>query len=130
MPDEREPLVINVSKGGMIANHFFIREHKRRVLLAAKAEGREVLPSDYIECVIPEDVSDDFRYQYEAWQKVGRDAKKATDEVYSGQERFQQIRRDDHLMICCAGIDMLKDWSGLLGERLEKLGIKRNSEHE
>jgi hypothetical protein len=93
----------------------------------AEAQGRKprvIKPDEYIECVIPEDVSEEFHNQYEAWVRVGRDAKKRPDEVTSGVERFQQIRQDDHLMICCAGIDMLKDWSGMLGDRLAKLGIK------
>lgn len=123
-PNPLEPVVINVNKGGMIANHFFIREHKQRMTAAAKAEGREALPEEYIECVIPEDVSEEFQNQYGSWIRVGKEAKKKPDDVSSGIDRFQQIRQDDHMLVCCAGIDMLKDWSGLLGERLAKLGIK------
>jgi hypothetical protein len=134
-PHPDEPVVININKGGMIANHFFIREHKQRVLDAekelAKAQNRkprEISPDEYIECVIPEDVSEEFKEQYESWIRVGKDAKKRPDEVYSGVQRFQQIRDDDHMLICCAGVDMLKDWSGLLGDRLAMLGIKPKDE--
>jgi hypothetical protein len=136
-PDPREPIVINVNKGGMIANHFFIREHKQRVIdaenEAAKKEKRDPRvpnPGEYIECVIPGDVSEDFKEHYEAWIRVGKEAKKRPDEVTSGVERFQQIRGADHMLICCAGIDMLKDWSGLLGERLAMLGIARQEEKQ
>lgn len=127
MPDVREPIVINVSKGGMIANHFFVREHKQRITDAFKEEKKTALPVDYIDCVIPQDVSEDFKLQYESWIRVGKDVKKRDDEVFSGQERFQKIRKDDHLLICCAGIDMLKDWSGLLGDRLTKLGLQKDT---
>jgi hypothetical protein len=144
-PDPREPVIINVNKGGMIANHFFIREHKQRVLEAekelAQKEGRKprVLdPSEYIECVIPEDVSDDFKHHYESWIHIGKPPigeKKPNEKnqgrkeiVLSGIERFQQIRQADHMLICCAGIDMLKDWTGLLGDRLAMLGIQKPHE--
>jgi len=130
IPDGREPLVINVNKGGMIANHFFIREMKSRVTQAAKDEGREALPSEYIECVIPSDVSDDFKEQYDSWERVGKDAKRKTDEVSSGAERFQQKRQRDHLLICCAGVDMLKDWAGILGDRLAELGVNKIEKKE
>jgi len=145
-PDPREPLIINVNKGGMIANHFFIREHKQRVLEAeaeaAKNENRRprvVDPGEYIECVIPGDVSEDFKAHYESWVRIGKPAfgaKKGKKEetkkeiVMSGVERFQQIREADHMLICCAGIDMLKDWTGLLGDRLALLGIKQPHEQE
>lgn len=131
-PHPLEPVIININKGGMIANHFFIREHKMRVLEAYEAEKVQSPkskvqsppgPEEYIECVIPGDVSDDFKEQYESWIEVGKDAKKRPDEVTSGVRRFQQIRAADHMLICCAGIDMLKDWSGLLGERLALLGV-------
>lgn len=138
-PDPHEPIIINVNKGGMIANHFFIREHKQRVIEteaeAAKKEKRAPrIPdaAEYIECVIPEDVSEDFKEQYESWIRVGKPALGARESkkeiVRSGIERFQQIRQADHMLICCAGIDMLKDWSGLLGDRLAQLGIAGNEE--
>ena len=126
-PNDREPLIISINKGGMIANHFFIREHKQRIFDAAKKEGRTPDKSEYIECVIPEDVSEDFKQQYESWRRAGAETKKKDGDVYSGSQRFQQIRQADHMLICCAGIDMLKDWAGMLGERLTKLGTKVES---
>lgn len=133
-PHPDEPVVININKGGMIANHFFIREHKQRVIEAekeaAKKEGRparDISPSEYIECVIPEDVSEEFKEHYESWIRIGKPPEKTKNEIISsGVEKFMQIRDADHMLICCAGIDMLKDWSGLLGDRLAMLGIKQN----
>lgn len=135
-PDPREPLIINVNKGGMIANHFFIREHKQRVLDAekelAQAEHRKpriLSPEEYIECVIPGDVSEDFRAHYESWIRIGKPPEKNKREIVSsGVEKFMQIREADHLLICCAGIDMLKDYTGLLGDRLALLGIQQPNE--
>jgi hypothetical protein len=120
-PARKEPLVINVNKAGMIANHFFIREHKPRTIEDFKNRGLEAKPEHYIERIIPQDVSEEFRMQYDSWIRVGKDAKKRQDEVSIGGDRFQQIRPADHMLICLAGIDMLKDWSGLLGHRLTEL---------
>lgn len=125
IPDEREPAVISVNVGGMIANHFFLRENKMRMEDTAKEEKRELKPDEYIERVIPGDVSEEFRNHWESWARVGREAKKKADDVSSGSERFQQVKKADHMLMCCAGIDMLKDFSGILGDRLAQLGIKK-----
>jgi hypothetical protein len=137
-PDPREPLIINVNKGGMIANHFFIREHKQRVLEAekeiAKKEKRSprvVDPGEFIECVIPGDVSEDFKAHYESWIRISKPPEKNKKEIVnSGVEKFMQIREADHMLICCAGIDMLKDYTGLLGDRLAQLGITQPTEEK
>jgi hypothetical protein len=116
MPHPDEPVVTSYNKAGLLANHFFIRDMKANVL----KNKPDATAADYIERVIPGDISDEFRQQNESWERVNNVQKKTNDDV----EGFRKIRRDDHMLMCCAYIDLLKDQCGLLGERLAKLGLK------
>lgn len=118
IPSTNEPIVISYNKAGLLANHFFIREMKARTI----SNISTATPEDYIERIIPGDVSEQFSRHYEAWERVKNKQSKTNDEV----EGFRKIRREDHMMMCLAYIDMLKDWSGLLGDRLAELGINKN----
>lgn len=125
-PQPHEPKIINVTKAGIIANHFFIREHETRVVASAKEKGREALPDEFIRCIVPEDVSEDYTAHLSSWQRVGKDnRRKNAEEVSNGVDKFQQLSGNDHMLLCKAYVDMLKDYCGLLGDRLTKLGIER-----
>ena len=110
--DPKEPVVFVYNKGGLLANHFFIRDHRANV----EAHGGK----DFISVTIPGDVSQDFIEQNESWEKVSLTQTKHNDEV----EGFKKVRSADHMLMCRAYIDMLKEWSGLLGDRLSALGLK------
>lgn len=109
--DPLEPVVFVYNKAGLLANHFFIRDHKLNV----EANGGK----DFILVTIPSDVSEDFISQNESWERVELKQAKHNDEV----EGFKKVRSADHLLMCRAYIDMLKEWSGLLGDRLSSMGI-------
>lgn len=113
----QEPIVISYNKAGLLTNHFFIRDMMANVLANNPEAGLE----EYIECIIPGDVSEDFKKQMDSWERVGHLQKKTNDEV----EGFRKVRKDDHLLMCRAYGDMILDWIGLLGMRLEKMGIKK-----
>lgn len=116
IPSNREPVVISYNKAGLLANHFFIRELKANVM----RNNPNATPEEYFERIIPGDVSEDFRQHNEAWERVSRIQTKTGDDV----EGFRKNRRDDHLFMCCAYIDLIKEWTGMLGERLSQLGIR------
>jgi hypothetical protein len=119
--NSEEPVVIFYNKAGLLANHFFIRDHKKFVMAngAAMKPPRIPEPWEYIERVIPGDVSEEFKLQNESWERVPNLRPKTNDEV----EGFRKMRKDDHLLMCCAYIDLLKDLLGLLGERLAAMGL-------
>lgn len=131
VPDGREPLVIMLNLGGLLANHFFIRELKARVIANAKEEKppREALPHEYLERIIPGDVSEEFKAQYDSWTRVGKDEKKKPGDIASpSAEAFRQVRQDDHMLMCLAYGDMFKDWTFMLGDALANLGLKPETE--
>lgn len=115
--DPREPVVISYNKAGLLANHFFIRDFKANVL----KNNPQAQPTDYIERVIPGDVSEDFQQQMESWERVANKQTRTNDEV----EGFRKLRRADHMFMCCAYIDLLKEQTGLLGDQLARMGIRR-----
>lgn len=112
-----EPIVISYNKAGLLANHFLIRDHKMNVL----ASNPKATPADYITREIPGDVSEEFTHQCESWERVTLTKPATKDDV----EGFQKVRDEDHLLMCLGYIDLLKDWSLILGDRLAKLGVKR-----
>jgi len=133
VPDPMEPMVIQYNLGGLLANHFFIRELKARVTASCAEEKppRKPRPDEYFERVIPGDVSEEFLKQYHAWERVGKDGKQKTGDVKSpGAEAFRHVNEDDHLLQCLAYIDLFKDWSFLLGDALGNLGLKPQNEGE
>lgn len=113
-PDE--PVIISYNKAGLLKNHFFLRDMKANVLANVASAG----PEDYIDLIVPGDISEEFKLHMDAWDRVKDKTKKTNDEV----EGFCKKRREDHLMMCLAYSDMVLDWSGLLGDRLAQLGIK------
>jgi hypothetical protein len=127
VPNPSEPLVIMYNLGGLLANHFFIRELKMRVTASCAEEKppRGPRADEYFERVIPGDVSEEFLKQYGSWERVGKDAKGKTGDVKSpGAEAFRQVNADDHMLQCLAGIDLFKDWSFMLGDALANLGLQ------
>lgn len=120
IPNREEPIVIFYNKGGLLQNHFFIRDHKKNVL----GNNPNAERWEYIEREVPGDVSEDFKLHNEAWERVPVVKKATNDEV----EGFRKVRPADHMLMCCAYIDLLKDWCGLLGEQLSRLGVKPNVE--
>jgi hypothetical protein len=131
--DPSEPIVIMYNLGGLLANHFFIRELKARVTAncAEEKPPREPRPDEYFERTIPGDVSEEFLKQYHSWERVGKDAKNKTGDVKSpGAEAFRQVNADDHLLQCLAGIDLFKDWSFMLGDALANLGLQPQTEQQ
>ena len=118
MPAALEPMVVSLNKAGMLSNHFFIRNMRANVLAANPQAG----PEQYIAVEIPADVSEQFKKQNEAWEYLpGHRPKNKED----GVEGFKQRSRNDHLLMCRAFGDFLKEWTGLLGERLAALGIEQ-----
>ena len=133
VPHPLEPIVIQYNLGGLLANHFFIREIKAKVAANCQSETppREPKAHEYFERVIPGDVSEDFIKQVSSWERVGKDGKaKAGDIKSHGAEAFRQTHPDDHLLQCLAYIDLFKDWSLLLGNALTNLGIEPTNENE
>ena len=123
-PHPLEPLVVSLNKAGMLANHFFIRNMQANVT----AQNKEATPDDYIRVEIPADVSEDFKKQNESWQYLPSHRPKNKED---GLEGFKQRSRVDHLLMCRAFMDFLKNWLlhpdqdiSLLGARLAELGIK------
>jgi hypothetical protein len=116
--DHAEPFILRYNKAGLLKNHFFIREMKANVLAA----NPQATPEEYIERIVPADIGDDYLKHHEAWERdLDARALKKMGEV----EGFKQVHRVDHLMSCSTYIDMMKDWSGLLGNALARLGIER-----
>ena len=113
-PDE--PFVLLYNKAGLLKNHFFLREMKERIL----ADNPNAAPSEYVERIIPEDIGENYLMHHEAWE---RDLKATGPKKQGEVEGFKQVRRADHLMSCTTYIDLLKDVSGLLGNRLAAMGI-------
>lgn len=117
-PNHEEPTVVSLNKAGLLSNHFFIRNMEANV----KAQDPKAAPEAYIHVDIPADVSEDFKAQNEAWEYLpGHKPKNQED----GIEGFRQRSRNDHLLMCRAYSDFLKEWLGLLGDRLAQLGIKQ-----
>jgi hypothetical protein len=115
--DPREPVVVYYNKAGLLANHFFIRDMKANVL----RNNPQATADDYIERVIPGDVSEEFKQHNESWERVQNRQQKTNDDV----EGFRKVRRADHMLMCLGYIDLQKDESGLLGDRLAQLGIRK-----
>lgn len=122
-PHPEEPKVINLNKAGMLSNHFFIRNMQANVLAARP----DATPDQYIRVDIPADVSEEFRRQNESWDRVVGFRPKNGDE---GVEGFKQRSRNDHLLMCRAYQDVLKEWLGYLGDRLADLGIGKPNTDE
>lgn len=122
LPAPEEPLVVSLNKAGMLSNHFFIRNMRANVLAA----NPKATPEQYISVEIPADVSEQFKKQNESWEYLpGHRPKNQED----GVEGFKQRSRNDHLLMCRAYGDFLKEWTGLLGERLTALGLERVEEN-
>ncbi len=121
VPNPQEPIILQYNKAGLLANHFFIRDHKKNVIAAVRKEvpARDPDPGEYIERIIPGDVSEDFKLQNESWERVANMVSRTNDEV----EGFRRVRKADHLLMCCAYIDLLKEESGLLGDYLATIGM-------
>ena len=118
--DPAEPFIIRYNKAGLLKNHFFLREMKANIL----ANHPRATPEDYIERIVPEDIGDDYLKHHEAWERdLNAKAAKKMGEV----EGFKQVARADHLMSCTTYIDLMKDLTGLLGNRLAQLGIERQN---
>jgi hypothetical protein len=127
VPDPMEPIRIMYNLGGLLANHFYIRELHARVTASCAEEKppREPEPHEYFVRTIPGDVSEEFKKQYEAWERIGKDSRaKAGDIKSPSAEAFRQVHPDDHMLQCLAYIDLFKDWSFMLGDALANLGIK------
>jgi hypothetical protein len=123
LPNPEEPLVVSLNKAGTLSNHFFIRNMRANVLAADPEAG----PERFISVEIPSDVSEAFRKQNESWEYLpGHRPKNKED----GVEGFKQRSRNDHLLMCRAYSDFLKEWTGLLGERLAALGIGKEKSLE
>jgi hypothetical protein len=123
LPNPEEPLVVSLNKAGTLSNHFFIRNMRANVLAADDTAG----PERFISVEIPSDVSEAFRKQNESWEYLpGHRPKNKED----GVEGFKQRSRNDHLLMCRAYSDFLKEWTGLLGERLAALGIGLKEEKQ
>lgn len=120
IPNPQEPVIISYNKAGLLANHFFIRDLKANVL----KNNPTAQPHEYFERTIPGDVSEDFTQQNESWERVSNKQQKTNDEV----EGFRKLRNADHLFMCLAYIDLLKEQSGLLGDQLARMGIKTETE--
>lgn len=117
LPAPEEPIVVSLNKAGLLSNHFFIRNMRANVMAA----NPKATPDQYISVEIPADVSEAFKKQNESWEYLpGHRPKKPDD----GVEGFKQRSRNDHLLMCRAYSDFLKEWLGLLGERLAALGIE------
>jgi len=108
------PFVLEYDKAGLLKNYFFIREMKLRVL----ESNPKATALDYVERVVPSDVGDDYLKHHEAWE---RDLKFTRGKNTGEVEGFKQLSRIDHLMSCTTQIDLLKEFSGLLGRRLAEL---------
>ena len=116
LEDADEPYVLMYNKAGLLKNHFFMREMKQRII----DDDPLATAAAYIERIIPEDIGEPYLAHHEAWERdMSATGPKRQGEV----EGFKQIRRADHLMSCTTYIDLLKDVSGLLGNRLAALGI-------
>jgi hypothetical protein len=116
LPNPEEPMVVSLNKAGTLSNHFFIRNMRANVL----AQNPQATPDQYISVEIPSDVSGQFKKQNESWEYLPGHRPKNQDD---GVEGFKQRSRNDHLLMCRAYSDFLKEWLGLLGERLAALGI-------
>ena len=116
LPNPDEPMVVSLYNAGTLSNHFFIRNMRANVL----AQNPQATPDQYISVEIPADVSEQFKKQNESWEYLPGHRPKNQDD---GVEGFKQRSRNDHLLMCRAYSDFLKDWLGLLGERLAALGI-------
>ena len=121
--DPAEPFIIRYNKAGLLKNHFFIREMKPNVLAA----NPQATPEHYIERIVPGDIGEDYLKHHAAWERdLTAKGVKKMGEV----EGFKQIARGDHLMSCSTYIDLMKDLTGLLGNRLAQLGIERSTQTE
>jgi hypothetical protein len=113
-----EPYIIMYSKAGILKNHFFIRDMKTNVL----ANNPKATPADYIERIVPADIGEEYLKHHEAWERDSSTrAKKNQQEV----EGFRKVSKADHLMSCTCYIDLMKDLTGLLGQAIERIGLKR-----
>ncbi len=116
--DGAEPFVILYNKAGLLKNHFYLREFKANVL----ANNPKATPAEYIERIIPSDIGQDYLKHHEAW---ARDHRATAPKKMGEVEGFKQLTRVDHLMSCTTYIDLMKDFAGIIGETLTRLGIER-----
>jgi Phage terminase large subunit (GpA) len=116
--DPAEPYIILYSKAGILKNHFFIREMKANVL----ANNKDATPADYIERIVPSDIGEDYLKHHEAWE---RDFSATAPKKMGDIEGFKKVAKADHLMSCTCYIDLMKDLTGLLGQAIERIGLKR-----
>lgn len=131
VPDPREPIVIEFNKGGVLGLLFFYREMKARVTANCAEENppRTPEPNEYMELVIPGDVSEEFLKQYDSWEPLLKDARAKPGDVRSpNQEAFRQVAQDDHMLMTIGYTIMYLDWSFLLGDALANLGLKPQAE--
>lgn len=116
--DPAEPYIIQYSKAGILKNHFFIREMKANVL----ANKPDATPAEYIERIVPADIGEDYLKHHEAWE---RDFSASAPKKMGDIEGFKKVSKADHLMSCTTYIDLMKDLTGLLGQAIERIGLKR-----
>lgn len=115
-PGREEPVVIHYNVAGMLANLFFIRENHANTTAGGG--------TDFIQWEVPGDVSEEYRQQNEAWERVAIKSQRTGDEV----EGFRKTRKSDHMTMCEAYIAMLMDIGRLLSQRLTTMGLRQLSE--
>lgn len=117
-PSSSEPRHWSYNKVGILKLLFFLKNHKA----IATHNGSD----DYISWDVPGDVSDEYKTHIESWQETVV-PKGASRELVS---QYQQLHEDDHMLMCEAYIAMLISMSGILSNRLKKLGVKEISNDE
>jgi hypothetical protein len=108
-PDSREPRYWSYHKIGILKLLFFLRSHYAKV-------GSQV----GIRWEVPGDVSDDYKRHMGSWDVVVEPQGKSKQVV----EQFRQLYQSDHMLQCEGYIAMLIAMSGILGRRLEMLGVQ------
>lgn len=117
--DPREPVMLYYHKQSLIEHHFFLRNMKANVL----ANNPNATPDEYLDLIIPGDVSPEFRKHMESWEE--RPAKNRITNDPTDRYRKVSEKAPDHLLMCLAYADMILDWQGLIGDQLARLGLKQ-----
>lgn len=121
VPAAAEPRHWNINKYGALRLYFFLRDHQSRM---QQLHGKDCDSEKIIYYEVPGDVSEDYKSQSESWEIQTRPSGPSKTIV----EQLVQIKPQDHLLICEAGICVLLEMSGILGSRLTALGLKLPTE--
>jgi hypothetical protein len=121
VPAPAEPRHWNINKYGALRLYFFLRDHQTRM---QQLHGADCSADKIIYYEVPGDVSEDYKSQSESWEIQTRAMGPSKQIV----EQLVQIKPQDHLLICEAGICVLLEMSGILGQRLALLGLKSPAE--